>query len=109
MLQMKELCALGLPPPSPVSPGGWDAPAAWGASGVFAGEWRDDIHVSAAVFLSLPCVPGAALAGVGCDGQGDVAGLSSEPFGSHCGTLSSVLHAGQAQLGFNISICTWCV
>lgn len=31
MLQMKELCALGLPPPSPVSPGGWDAPAAWGA------------------------------------------------------------------------------
>lgn len=107
MLQMKELCALGLPPPSLSR--GLGCSSCVGCSGVFAGEWGDHIHVSAAVFLSLPCVPGAALAGVGCDGQGDVAGLSSEPFGSHCGTLSSVLHAGQAQLGFNISICTWCV
>lgn len=64
MLQMKELCALGLPAVL-----GLGCSSCVGYPAVFTGEWGDDIHVSAAVFLSLPCVPGAALAVTGRETQ----------------------------------------
>lgn len=100
MLQMKELCALGLP-------------AVWGlgcSSCVGALECSLESGEMASMCLLLyfcPCPVCLVLPWLGWAVMGRKTQLGSEPFGAHFGTLSSVPRVGEAQLGFNISICTW--